>query len=124
MIVYPAMMECLNRWLAAHFGDADPISSVALRVTGEFNDMRGALAMVEGDLGLTVMAKHVAMTAMANGRVREVQRPADSSATVARQQIFIIRLKDRRMPARVKRVIRWFLDMHVDLQPVPEEFLQ
>jgi hypothetical protein len=70
------------------------------------------------------MAKHVAMNAIADGKVREIQPPAGSSATAARQQIYILRLQDRRMPARVKRVIRWFLDMHVELQPVPEEFLQ
>jgi hypothetical protein len=28
------------------------------------------------------------------------------------------------MPARVKRVIRWFLDMHTELQPVPAEFFE
>lgn len=123
LIVYPGMIDCLNRWLAAHCGDLDPISALALHVHGEFNDMRGALAMVEGDLGLTIMARHVAAASIAAGRVRTID-PGDGDAPrAAQQQISIIRLKDRRMPARVKRVIRWFLDMHTELQPVPAEFL-
>ncbi len=120
MVVYPGMTHCLNRWIAAHFDEVDPISTVALRVVGEFNDMRGALAMVEGSLGFTIMPDHVVHASLERGSIAAVQ--PTQGGTTARQRISIVRLKERRMPARVKRVIHWFLDMHTELQPVPEEF--
>ncbi len=126
MILYPGMIDCLNLWTARYFGEADPIGPVALRVHGQFNDIRGALAMVAGDLGQTVLPRHVAMAYVDKGAIR-VLDPADGggpSPRAALQQIWIVRLKERRMPARVKRVIRWFLEMHTDLQPVPEELLR
>lgn len=118
-IVYPGGMHCLNRWIATQYDECDPISTVALRVQGEFNDMRGALAMVEGDLGFTVMPRHVAAARVEAGGVVMV----GAGSKPVQQQIWIARLKERRMPARVRRVIRWFLEMHTELQPVPEEFL-
>lgn len=122
MVLYPGMIDCLNHWISAQFQEVDPITAVALRVQGEFNDMRGALAMVEGALGVTVMPAHVVQGSLECGRVRLVSDVNEQRAT-AQQQISIIRLRERRMPARVKRVIRWFLDMHTELQPVPAEFL-
>lgn len=121
-IVYPGVMSCLNRWIAAQYDERDPISTVALRVTGDFNDMRGALAMVEGDLGFTVMPRHVAAPRVEAGRIAVLG--ASEGGPGVTQQIWIARLKQRRMPARVRRVIRWFLEMHTELQPVPGEFLQ
>ncbi len=120
MVVYPGMTHCLNRWISAHYQENDPISTVALKVVGEFNDMRGALAMVEGALGFTIMPDHVLQQSVERGLVRIVGPGA--AGKVANQRISIVRLKERRMPARVKRVIHWFLDMHTELQPVPEEF--
>jgi DNA-binding transcriptional LysR family regulator len=122
MVVYPGMTHCMNRWISSHYHESDPISTVALRVVGEFNDMRGALAMVEGALGYIIMPQHVVQPSVDRGQVRVIE-PADG-ADAARQQISIIRLRERRMPARVKRVIRWFLDMHTELQPVPAEFFE
>jgi DNA-binding transcriptional LysR family regulator len=123
MVMYPGMIDCLNHWIRAQFCESDPIPAVALRVQGEFNDMRGALAMVEGALGSTVMPVHVVQACVERGQARIVRRDQEQPQSAARQQISIVRLRDRRMPARVKRVIRWFLDMHTDLQPVPAEFL-
>lgn len=122
MILYPGMMSCLNRWIEVRYGEGDPISTVALRVHGEFNDMRGALAMVEGDLGCTVLPRHVVAPSLERKSVQLIGDAPDD-AKRALQQISIIRLRDRRMSARVRRVIRWFLDMHTELQPVPPEFL-
>ena len=127
MISYPGMIECLNRWTARHFGESDPIGAVALATHGQFNDIRGALAMVAGHLGVTVLPRHVAMAQMDSGTIQVLEvASADDAVSKARamQQIWIVRLKERRMPARVKRVIRWFLEMHTELQPLPEEFLE
>lgn len=120
-IVYPGVMHCLNRWIAVRYRERDPITTVALRVHGEFNDMRGALAMVEGDLGFAVMPRHVVAPQVERGTIAVI---GDGHAETVLQQIWIARLKERRMPARVKRVIRWFLDMHTELQPIPAEFLE
>ena len=125
MVVYPSMLDCLNRWIAVYLAESDPVNLLALRVTGEFNDMRGALAMVEGCLGCTVMPRHVAAPALAQGRLREII-PAhhEGAASLAQQMVRIVRLKERHMPARVRRVIQWFLEMHSELRPVPEELLR
>jgi DNA-binding transcriptional LysR family regulator len=123
MVMYPGMIDCLNHWIRAQFREADPIPAVALHVHGEFNDMRGALAMVEGALGVTVMPAHVVQACVERGQVRIVCADPPGHRAVAQQQISIVRLRERRMPARVKRVIRWFLDMHTELQPIPAEFL-
>lgn len=124
LVLYPGMIDCLNIWIAHHFGETDPIGPVSLRATGQFNDIRGALAMVAGDLGLTVLPRHVIAEQLSSGVVRVVEPKGVGSSSHASQQIWILRLKERRMPARVRRVIRWFLDMHTELQPVPEEFLR
>ncbi len=125
LIVYPGMVDCLNHWISRHLTESDPITSLVLRVTGEFNDMRGALAMVEGDLGCTIMPRHVAARAIDDGRLRPIcEAGGGQESKAVLQQIWIVRLKERRMPARVKRVIRWFLEMHTELQPVPAEFLE
>lgn len=124
MILYPGMIDCLNLWISHHFGEVDPIGPIALRTTGQFNDVRGALAMVAGDLGLTVLPRHVIAEQLSNRVVRVLEPRGAGRSSHALQQIWILRLKERRMPARVRRVIRWFLDMHKELQPVPEEFLR
>lgn len=127
MILYSGMIENLNLWIANHFKEVDPISTIALRAAGHFNDMRGVLAMVAGDLGLTVLPRHVAANSIDAGQMRILEYPypnRDRLNLPAMQQIWIVRLKERRMPARVKRVIRWFLEMHAELQPVPEEFFR
>ncbi|MDO8336162.1 MAG: LysR family transcriptional regulator [Candidatus Saccharibacteria bacterium] len=126
MILYSGMTENLNIWIASNFGEIDPISSIALRTVGHFNDMRGVLAMVAGDLGITVLPKHVAASSIETGQIRILDFQCnirDFLNRPAMQQIWIVRLKERRMPARVKRVIRWFLEMHTELQPIPEEFV-
>jgi DNA-binding transcriptional LysR family regulator len=124
MILYPGMIDCLNLWTSHFFGEVDPIGPVALSVTGQFNDIRGALSMVTGDLGLTILPRHVVAEQLSARAIRVLEPTAKKLASHAMQQIWILRLKDRRMPARVRRVIRWFLDMHTELQPVPEEFLR
>lgn len=124
MIVYPGVMHCMNRWIEVRYRERDPISAVALRIHGDFNDMRGALSMVEGDLGVTVLPRHVAASRVEGGALRIIDDATHDKMQPVTQQISIVRLKDRRMPARVKRVIRWFLDMHTELQPIPKEFLE
>ncbi|NDY90443.1 LysR family transcriptional regulator [Ideonella livida] len=124
LIVYPGMLHGLNRWIRAQFGETDPISTVSLRTCGQFNDLRGVLAMVEGELGCTVLPRHVVGEALAQGRLRALTGPLGQAQQAAMQQIWIVRLRERRMPARVRRVIRWFLDMHTELQPIPQEFLE
>lgn len=121
MIVYPGMVDGLNVWAARHCGEPDPVGAVALRTTGQFNDIRGSLAMVAGDLGLTILPRHVAAAHVTSGAIRVLEgRPGQAAV----QAIAIVRRRDRRMSARVRRVIRWFLEMHTELQPVPEEFLR
>ncbi len=120
-VIYPEMIHSFNRWLAAKFPGATPLTPLSLKSSGEFNDIRGALAMVEGELGFTVLPRHVASAGIEARRLRVIDSPASAPA---RQQISIVRLADRRMPARVRRVIRWFLEMHPEQHPVPQEFLQ
>ncbi len=124
LIHYPGMLVCLNRWIHAQFGESDPIGAVSLRITGHFNDLRGVLAMVEGGLGHAVLPRHVVAEAMAKGRLQALGGAPGKAQLPATQQIWIVRLLDRRMPARVRRVIRWFLDMHTELQPIPKEFIE
>lgn len=123
-VLYPGLIDCLNRWITVKYGESDPIGPVALRVNGQFNDIRGVLAMVGGGLGYSVLPRHVVAEALAKQLLQELPGPAEAGTRAALQQIWIVRLRERRMPARVKRVIRWFLDMHTELQPVPKEFLE
>lgn len=126
MICYPGMIDSLNQWTSCYLGEVDPIGTVALRVTGQFNDIRGALAMVIGGLGVTVIPQHVAADGIARNSIRVLRQTKISqheSIPGATQQIWIVRLKDRRMPARVKRVIRWFLEMHNDAGNISHDFM-
>ena len=124
MVVYPGMVQGLNRWIGAHFGETGAISTVARRMSGQFNDIRGVLAMVEGGLGYSVLPQHVVAGHLDGHRLRVLRAARQPPARAALQQIWIVRLKEQRMPARVKRVIRWFLDMHTELQPIPQEFIE
>ncbi|MCA0174865.1 MAG: LysR family transcriptional regulator [Proteobacteria bacterium] len=122
-VTYPDMINGLNRWVTGYFGESDALSPLALRVSGQFNDLRGVLAMIEGGMGFSVLPRHVVAAQLASGGIRLVQPQDAEPERAVRQQIWIVRRRDHRMPARVRRVIRWFLDMHTELQPVPQEFL-
>lgn len=124
LIGYPGMVHGLNCWIRAQFGETDPIGAVSLRTTGLFNDLRGVLAMVEGDLGCALLPRHVVADAVQQGRLHILAGAQGEPQQPAMQQIWIVRRLDRRMPARVRRVIRWFLDMHTELQPIPPEFVE
>ncbi|HMV17900.1 MAG TPA: LysR family transcriptional regulator [Zoogloea sp.] len=120
-VCFPESAFYLHRWLSGlarreMSPDADDLS-----VRGEFSDLRGAIAMVKGGMGATVLPLHVVADDLAAGRLVRI-RHRDNDPPVT-QQISICRLAERRLPARVRRVIRWFLEMHADLQPVPADFL-
>lgn len=83
LVGYPGMLHGLNRWIGAQFGEANSISALSLRPSGQFNDIRGVLAMVEGDLGCTALPRHVAAGVVDDSRLRaltgvdgQTQRPA------------------------------------------------
>lgn len=117
---YPGVEALIDRWAKTAFPGTPAVPSLAdMDVRGTFNDIRGALAMVRGGLGVTLVAQHVAQADLDAGTVQAIF----TDTTPISQQIFIARVRQRYMPARVRKVIRWFLEMHADLQAVPEEFL-
>ena len=56
-----------------------------------------------------------------SGQLLTLLQPQQAQASC---QIYIATPKNSKLPARVRRVIRWFLEMHADLQPIPSQFLQ
>lgn len=118
---FPQSTFYLRRWISGIAGREIAVDDDELSIRGEFSDLRGAIAMIKGGMGAAVLPLHVVAQDLADGSlIRLHHRPDDPPVT---QQICICRLDDRRMPARVRRVIRWFLEMHADLQPVPPTFL-
>jgi DNA-binding transcriptional LysR family regulator len=118
---FPESIFYLRRWASSLTRRELEIDNDELSIRGEFSDLRGAIAMVKGGLGATVLPLHVVAHDLADGSLIRLHHQ-DGNAPIT-QQIYICRLEDRRMPARVRRVIRWFLEMHADLQPVPPAFL-
>jgi DNA-binding transcriptional LysR family regulator len=120
LIWFPQSEHYLNRWSEQRFQSAMNVQRSDFRVRGSCTDLRGALAMVRGGLGVAVMLLHVMADDLGSGAVvcLDAQSPAVGC------QIYIATPRDKRPKARVRRVIRWFLEMHADLQPVPEQFLQ
>lgn len=118
-IRYPGVELLLQRWAQAVFPGQPNPSLGDIDVRGDFNDLRGALAMVRGGLGVTVVPQHVVQAELNSGALH----PVYTQDVLVHQQIYIAHVRQRHLPARVRRVIGWFLEMHADLQPVPEEFL-
>lgn len=120
-ICFPQSEFYLLRWLSSVSGRDYEIQREDLTVRGEFSDLRGAIEMVKGGLGATVLPLHVVADDLEHGRLVRHNLTTNDPPTL--QSIYICRLAERRMSARVRRVIRWFLEMHTDLQPVPALFL-
>ena len=120
LIWFPQAEHYLNRWSEPRFQAVANVQRSDFRVRGSCTDLRGALAMVRGGLGMAVVPLHVVADDLASGAVvcLDAQLPAVGC------QIYIATPRDKRPKARVRRVIRWFLEMHTDLQPVPEQFLR
>lgn len=119
-IAFPGVEKYIASFTQAHFPGAPVPALSEMDVRGSFNDIRGALAMVRGGLGAAILPSHVVGEWLEQGHVQQHQ-PSDGHAT---QQIYIVRMKQRFLPARVRRVVGWFLSMHADLQPVPQQFLE
>lgn len=123
MVWYPQAEHYLAHWCEATFGQAVPdLGRGDFQVRGSCSDLRGALSMVLGGLGVAVVPLHVAHTPLESGALCHVQPVAGAAASTC--QIYIAMRRESKVPARVRRVIRWFLEMHADLQPVPERFLE
>ena len=94
--------------------------AVAQALTEAAQPATPSAAATDSDAALAAAQKQMADDLAAGRLVRIRHRDNDPPVT---QQISICRLAERRLPARVRRVIRWFLEMHADLQPVPADFL-
>lgn len=118
-IAFPESHWYANRWMSARFGCETETCADLLHIAGSFNNLRGVVAMVKGGMGITILPSHVVASDLQEGTLIAEKNPSP-----IRQQIYISCLRGRRMSARVRRVIRWFLEMHQDLQSVPEIFLK
>ena len=122
LIWFPQAEHYLTQWIEAVFRQATDCRQADFNVRGSCSDLRGALAMMRGGLGMGVIPLHVVQTDIDAGTLCHV--PLQPQQAQASCQIYIATPKNSKLPARVRRVIRWFLEMHADLQPIPSQFLQ
>lgn len=108
-INYPGMGVYFNYWIKHFMPTCTNISDRSLYHAGEMNSIEGAIHMVVGSLGLSVFPRHCVQHHIDAKKLFEYSESDHSPLT---NTIHIVTRKNPELPARVKTVIDWFLDMH------------
>lgn len=98
-ISYPGMLS-----LYTYFSSS---KNTELNITGKINSIRGAIKMVECGLGVSVFQKHCVMPELESKRLFAF----NFKNKVSQNPIYIVTLKDHRVPLRVSKVIECFQKM-------------
>lgn len=110
LITYPGFDVYFDSWFRYHHPDQMPPDLSTLEWAGDFSSIDGAIKMVEGGLGMTVIPRHCVMQQLEDGRLfeRPEQKPPLQNA------VYIATIKDHAYSRAVTQVIDWFMAMHAD----------
>ena len=102
LVRYAMPNSCL---LTPHFPNQKPIRFRDLDLTGEINNLEGAIAMVAHGVGIGVFPLHCVETLLNKNKLKKY--PTEKSTN----PIYIVTPKGQKLTARVYRVLETFWDM-------------
>jgi DNA-binding transcriptional LysR family regulator len=112
-VAYPGLDVYAHAWQCHHLPEVRRPLFDALNVVSSIESVQGALAMVKGQVGYTILPRHCAQHELDRGTVFEYKSKTNSNPLVSR--ISIATLASCRLPRRAQQVIDWFLEMHPEV---------
>ncbi len=104
-ITYPGSDLYYNLWLNNYANEKHNYFSI--QKSGHINDIHGAIKMVTGQLGIGVFPRHCVQDKIDSKELFEIK----VSGNPVKSDIYIVSLKNKKHPRRVKYVINWFMQM-------------
>lgn len=102
---YPGFAALFEFWRQSHFPKLKKLSPANLNYTGRVNNIHAAITMVEYRLGVSIFPRHCVESTMRTSRLHECRGTPVAPST---NKIYIVTLKDRILPRRVRVVIDTF----------------
>ena len=107
-VSYPGVDVSFEHWRQSYFPSAKNLTWDALDVTGSVNSLSGAIHMVEGGVGLTVIPEHCVQSQLKSGSVVRLPSPTGKEAT---NTIYLATLAESHYPRRMQKVMETFLEL-------------
>ena len=108
VIIYPGVDVYYRHWSNHYFADQAIADFTRLRSTGNFSSIEGAIKMVEGGLGITVIPRHCVMGQLDAGTLHAWEPGIEPLLN----DIYIVTIKQHIYPRVVTQVLDWFFEMH------------
>lgn len=102
---YPGFAALFEFWRQSHFPKLKKLSAANLDYAGSANSIHAAITMVEHRLGVSIFPRHCVENTMKVHRLHECRGTPVSPST---NKIYIVTLKDRVLPRRVRAAIEVF----------------
>lgn len=106
-INYPGMDSLFDHWFAAEFPKTKKITLQDLKITGEINSLKGAVAMAENGLGVGIFQKQC----VAGNLSAKTLFAYSAKAERPENPIFLVQPRNLKQPARVSAIIQAFWEM-------------
>lgn len=103
---HPGVDVHFEHWRQFHFPKANNLTWDALDIAGTVNSLSGAISMVEGGVGLTIVPKHCAESQLAAGTVIQHETKENMTNT-----IYLVTLEGAQQPRRIVKVMEVFMEM-------------
>lgn len=110
---YSGVEVLFDCWIKHHIKGRHHLSWNNLRVVGEMNSIDGAIQMLNGGVGITVIPKHCILSDIENKNLTVY-----SNAASAKNQIYIVTHANTPLPKRVRMIINTFLTFYPDTKRV------
>ncbi|OQW51901.1 MAG: hypothetical protein A4S09_09545 [Proteobacteria bacterium SG_bin7] len=107
-IDYPGFSTLFEFWRQAHFPKLKKLTPTNLNYVGKVNSIHAAITMVEHRLGVSIFPRHCVENTMKASKIHECRGAPTMPPT---NKIYIVTLKDRILPRRVRVVIDTFWKM-------------
>ncbi len=104
-VYYPGMDVLFEKWQSIHFPRSKNLKISSLKITGEINDLNGAITMVNHGLGLGLFPSHCVQNLLDKNKLIKYKSKSNKNS------IYIVKLKDQKVTFRVQKVLDTFWNM-------------
>jgi len=107
-VAYPGVDVLFDHWRQTYFPAAKNLTWDALDIAGTMNTLNGAIHMVEGGVGLSVIPEHCVQSQLEAGSLFAWQAATGRAAT---NTIYLATLADGHHPRRMQKVMETFMEL-------------
>lgn len=109
-VSYDGFDNALSIWLEHYFPKSRLLGSDNLNVRGSISSLTGAIKLVCGGVGATILPRHCVEQELSRKLMREIR--LDAKRLPLMNQIYIAQVAGLMPTRRVQQVIDWFKEMH------------